>query len=91
MKTCGIRVTAKDIRLGVRGAPSGCPVARALKRRFPGHSASVNVWTVRIGGPLRGQVVKTPMRVARWIAAFDLGGKAARRKRPFKFRLRLEE
>lgn len=37
-----LKVTAEDIRLGKKRSPRSCPVARALRRRYPGREVSVH-------------------------------------------------
>lgn len=74
-----INVTARDIKLGTRRNFTSCPIARAIRRRFPRRPLKVYTWWIEIG--LR-TVSNTP-QLTRFVNAFDNG----RRVRPFKFDL----
>lgn len=64
-----VEVTAEDIRKGVKDDTCKCPVARALKRIFPGSPVEVGVTYVSI----RGVVAAAPRSVRRFVDRFDMG------------------
>ena len=56
LKQVRIEVTAKDIREGKRGQCKYCPVALAVKRRFP--DAACRVWGPAATDEYRGYTVE---------------------------------
>ena len=73
-KTLKLQVTEDDIRLGKRGDPCNCPVARALKRqtRLPVHVDAAGAVRLGKAGPL---LYSPSVRTERFVDAFDVFGR----------------
>ncbi|MFN4838776.1 MAG: hypothetical protein ACK4Y5_00725 [Acetobacteraceae bacterium] len=74
-----INVTARDIKLGIPCSKQSCPIARAIRRRFPRSRIKVHAWCLTINR----RIISTTPQVTRFINALDDG----KRVRPFKFDL----
>lgn len=81
MKTLTVHVSEAEIRDGVEGSPSGCPVALALEMacglRTHGHAEVGYKWASfpvpESGGGHRTVTCELPEEVSEWIVAFDDG------------------
>ena len=76
-----IQVRAFHIKSGVREDPFYCPIARAIHAKRP----KANVYVDRDGLELNGRLIKLPLRVVRFIEAFDDGKEV----KPMSFNLSL--
>jgi hypothetical protein len=74
-----IRVSADNILQGIRYRAALCPVARAIRERFPNKAVIVGAETILIGNA-RYRLIK---RVKKMITKYDCAGGME----PFKFRL----
>lgn len=84
---CVIRVTAQDIRDGIRRQPDKCPVARAIHQTLPGLGRIAvgghgGVWFQRDGEDLKACARLLPFWVVAMIRVYDRTGVML----PFRFR-----
>lgn len=81
-----INVTAEDIRLGKRGTPNSCPIARAIKRRLTNRDVWVSDSEVWVKVPFR-RYVDLPKEARDFVKDFD----RSRDVKPFSFNLELPQ
>lgn len=62
-----IEVTAEDIRYGTPQSANSCPIARAVKRAFPGATVSVDSSSIIVDG----KVARTQPPQATFVKNFD--------------------
>ncbi len=74
-----ICVTKSDIKRGVQNIPTCCPIALAMKRRFPRRSVFVRRYYVK----LSNRIYSLPASAVNFVNKFDHD----RRVRPFRFTL----
>lgn len=79
-----VEVTARDIRLGVRGDTCRCPIARALKRATRCKEAVSGLWWCTVETAEHEFRADTPRVALRFMGAFDDGQPV----KPFTFTLR---
>lgn len=79
-----IEVTAEDIRYGTPQSANSCPIARAVKREFPGSTVSVDATTIIVDG----RTARTQPPQAKFVRDFDKSEKRDQAK-PHKFVLPL--
>ena len=79
-----VTVTEEDIKLGLRGSPIGCPVARACKRAWPDYRISVGATRIIRGWGCQTAIFFLPPSVTVRITWFDRGRSIA----PFNFRVK---
>lgn len=79
-----IEVTSEDIRYGTPQSANSCPIARAVKRAFPGVTVSVDASTIIVDG----KVARTQPPQATFVRSFDDSSKRDQAK-PHKFVLPL--
>lgn len=75
-----IRVTQDDIANGICQDPLSCPIARAVRRRYP--QASIHVGRIIL--EIAGNKFQLPDRAIDFIDTFD-SGRAATSFHPFNF------
>ena len=82
-----IEITANDIRLGKRGQPTSCPIARAIKRELGDHPkvGGSGSFSIMLGGEY--QRYSAPDKAGKFVYRFDTDGKDA--VKPFSFVARL--
>ena len=83
MEKIRIRVTSKDIELGVQSKSDSCPIARAIKRKKLGTKIAVGIGDIYIDAKIKK--VSNPERVFRFVNDFDFGSPVE----PFSFTLTL--
>jgi hypothetical protein len=73
-KSLTISVTQEDIDNGVSFSVCDCPVARAVRRKFPKARVSVGVYTLTITARGRVRSYYLPREAIRFISVFDCRG-----------------
>lgn len=78
-----VSVTAEDIRLGKRNDCDRCPAARALRRAGITRGWVGNYWIGETVGGLGMSLCDSPIKVRKFIRAFDSFGR--KKVKPFSF------
>jgi hypothetical protein len=86
-KLLKIKVTQKDIDLGIPCADSACPIARNVNRQYPKSTVSVDGCSIIIYSKDSSAFYKTTIKANNFIDAFDNGKKV----KPATFQAKLVE